>query len=690
MWWIVPVTMLLLAACSSDPNKEKRAYLTSGDKYSQRGKYQEAVIQFRNAIQIDPKFGEAHWHLARAYLSLGNGEAAFRELGVTLGLEPQNQDARLELAGLLLARRQYDDAEAAVRQVLKAAPSNARAHALLGEKYLATHDREKAVEELRIAVDDDPKQVESYAALGAAYMAAGQTADGEATYKKAVEVNPRSVQAHVALGQFWFSQRKIADAEAEMRTAADLDPHAVLPRLLLARILAATNRREEAAAEYESLLKSNPKETAVKANLIAILIDLKRMKEAQALNREVLKDNPGDPQALLSQGRLLMAEGKYREASAALQAAIKSEPNCARCYFVLGSAQEALGLNDLAKDSLARARQLAPQMPGATAELAHLDAKSGAYGDALLLASNALQANPDLVSAYVTEARALISKGELSKAEAVLEEALKRDSANLPAVATILSLYTHEGKTQAAAARISKLVDANPQNAGLHVLLGVACLNLRDFDKSEANARQALSLDPKAKDAYTLLGNIDLARGDFAQAKTHFRAAIDANPNGLINYLALATLYEKDGNWEEAKKLCEKARGIDNASPIVANHLASLYLDHGGDINLAVSLAQVAKQKMPESPATTDTLGWAYYKLGSTKAALAELTESAKKAPRMPEYQYHLGMAYLADNRLDLARQSLQAALSIDPRFPDAGNARAALDQVSKSRQQRQ
>jgi tetratricopeptide (TPR) repeat protein len=152
----------------------------------------------------------------------------------------------------------------------------------------------------------------------------------------------------------------------------------------------------------------------------------------------------------------------------------------------------------------------------------------------------------------------------------------------------------------------------------------------------------------------------------------------------LINYLALATLYEKDGNWDEAKKLVEKARQKDPASPVVANHLARLYLDHGGDINVAVSLAQIAKQRMPESPATTDTLGWAYYKLGSTKAALTQLTESAKKSPRNPEYQYHLGMAYLADHRPDLARLSLQAALTADPRFPDAAGARTALDQASK------
>ncbi len=114
---------LLLASCSSDPNKEKHAYLTSGDKYYQRGKYQEAVIQFRNAIQIDPRFAAAHWHLARAYLRLGNSEAAYRELAETLSLEPKNPDAQLELAVLLLARRQFNEAQAAAQEALKLAPT---------------------------------------------------------------------------------------------------------------------------------------------------------------------------------------------------------------------------------------------------------------------------------------------------------------------------------------------------------------------------------------------------------------------------------------------------------------------------------------------------------------------------------------------------------------------------------------
>jgi len=719
--WLSLVAAILLAGCAGDPNERKRGYFDSGEKYYAAGKYQQAMIQFRNAVQVDPRFAAAHWQLARAYAKLSNPNAEYHELAETVSLEPKNSDAQLELAALLLSSREYKEAQAAAEEALKVVPNSARAHAILGEKYRLTNEPAKAVQELRKAVDADPQQVEGYALLGAALVAAGQTAEGEAAYKKGVEANPRSVNAHVSLGQFRLSQRKIAEGEAEMRTAAGLDPYAVLPRLFLARILLATDRRndaeklyselkkvapddpqayqalglfylsggqrEKAAAEFQSLLASKPKDAAVKANLIGVLIDLNRMKEARSLNQEVLRKNSQDPQALLANGRMLMAEGKYQEATAALQSAVRSDANCAPCFYFLGGAQAADNHVDEARVSLARARQLAPQMSGATAVLARLDANGGAYDEALQLADSALKANPQMVSAWVTEARALIAKGDLAQAEGKLEEALDRDSANLPAVSTLLGLYTRQGKTQAAVQRISKLVEQDPKSAGLHVLLGEAWFNVKELDKAEANARQALALDPKIEDGYSLLANTDLARGALDQARTHFRAAIDANPTGLSNYMSLELLSEREGNWEEAKNLVEKAHQIDPASPFVANNLAYLYLEHGGDVNVAVSLARMARQKQPASPVTADTLGWAYYKLGSANAAVGELTESVKKVPRNPVYQYHLGMAYLADGRPDLARQSLDRALKSDPRFTDAANARAALDKISRQAQ---
>jgi cellulose synthase operon protein C len=278
----------------------------------------------------------------------------------------------------------------------------------------------------------------------------------------------------------------------------------------------------------------------------------------------------------------------------------------------------------------------------------------------------------------------LPAKGDVRQGEALLQAALERDPASLPALAMLLNLYDRQRRTQEAVQRISTLVYQHPQNAGLHFLLAVGYFRMKELEKSEVSLRRAITLDPKTPDAYTLLADIDLAKGAVEKAKMDFRAAIDANPRNMTNYRALEMQYEKEGNWEEAKKLCEKAHEVDSASPLVANDLASLYLEHGGDVNTALSLAQMAKQKMPNSPNIADTLGWAYYKLGSVESAIGQLKECTQKAPDNSVCQYHLAMAYIGARQFRFAQRSLQMALKANPDFPYAANAKAALDKVSK------
>src|SRR6266851_6133315 len=96
-------------------------------------------------------------------------------------------------------------------------------------------------------------------------------------------------------------------------------------------------------------------------------------------------------------------------------------------------------------------------------------------------------------------------------------------------------------------------------------------------------------------------------RAQWRKLKYDLRVAIDGNPRKVVNYVALESIYENEGDWEGAKKLCKRAREIDPDSPLVANNLAYLDLEHGGDVNVALSLAQMAKRKMPDFPNAADT-----------------------------------------------------------------------------------
>src|SRR6266446_1536738 len=93
----------LVAGCSLDPNVRKLKFLRQGDLYFEKGKYAEANISYSRALQIDPRFVEAHYKRAQCLLKQSSWAAAFQELNRTVDLQPENWPAQLEIARLLLS-----------------------------------------------------------------------------------------------------------------------------------------------------------------------------------------------------------------------------------------------------------------------------------------------------------------------------------------------------------------------------------------------------------------------------------------------------------------------------------------------------------------------------------------------------------------------------------------------------------
>src|SRR5688572_7136581 len=106
---IVVIAFLLcssVAACSKDPEVAKREYVRSGDAYFAEKKYKEAVIEYRNAVQQDPMFGEARFKLAETYQKLNDARNAYGEYIRAADLLPNDVEAQSKAAIMLLASRQ--------------------------------------------------------------------------------------------------------------------------------------------------------------------------------------------------------------------------------------------------------------------------------------------------------------------------------------------------------------------------------------------------------------------------------------------------------------------------------------------------------------------------------------------------------------------------------------------------------
>jgi len=112
---LLPCLLLLSYGCGGDAQSKKAAHMQRGEAYVAKEKYAEAIIEFSNAVKLDPKEAQAHYKLALAYLKQGGlpqMHAAFQALQTSVVLDPSLTDAQLKVGEFYLLDKKYDEAQA--------------------------------------------------------------------------------------------------------------------------------------------------------------------------------------------------------------------------------------------------------------------------------------------------------------------------------------------------------------------------------------------------------------------------------------------------------------------------------------------------------------------------------------------------------------------------------------------------
>ena len=186
-----------------------------------------------------------------------------------------------------------------------------------------------------------------------------------------------------------------------------------------------------------------------------------------------------------------------------------------------------------------------------------------------------------------------------------------------------------------------------------------------ESDAAREIFEEALSGDSAWLPAYTALAGLEGANTE-GQIDV-YRRGLEAVPDSQELALLLGTALERKGQFDEAIASYEEVLRANPDMEVVANNLAALLADHRTDRASFERALDLAKQfENSQNPAYLDTLGWVYYRLGDHDAAQPLLEKAVGAAESVAVLRYHLGMNYLAQNKPQLAREQLAAALE-DP-----------------------
>jgi len=753
----VLVGVAFLGGCTGNPNERKHKYFESGQRYYDKGKYREAVIQFGNAIQVDPAYADAHYQRAQAYLKLQQGRPAFQDLTRTIELQSDNYAARLDLANLLIGANEFKQAQEQTDLLLQKQPGNPLVHAAVANLLAGEGNVPAAIVEARKAVELDPTSSEAYLGLAQLELRSNQTDLAESDFKKAIALNPKSTPALLALGAYYQSARRFPEAEQQDRAAISADPTNPDPRSALVRLFIAEGKKDDAenflkqskqdfpdnsagyrmlgdfyfatgdaqkaTAEYASLYKAHPKDAQVIQNYVQLLILQNRLDEATRINDEILKDTPTDENALICRGQIQTREGHPSDAANTLRTVMKSDPDNATAHYHLGLALDALGSLSEAQNEWQAAARLNPNLVEPQRALAGAALRSGDVNALEQYATTIIGLQPDSPDGYALRAVVFLNRREYLRAEQdaqraiavapanaagytqmgkvklaqqqfgdsekLFQQALERDPTSPDALSGLMNTYILQKQPDKAVAAARAQISRSPGSSAFYDLLGTALFNdKRDPVGATTAFQKAIELDKHDTDALSKLGQLEAVTGNTDAALATYLSAIADNPRQPDFYLYAGGLYESKEDWEHAKAMYQKALEVSPDYPLAANNLAFLILKTGGNVDVALSLAQTARRGLPNSPNVADTLGWILYQKGAYKSAIDLFQEALRLSERNKNgedatFHYHLGLAYEKTDQPKLARQELERVLKIDPDYSEAADVKKQLAELT-------
>jgi len=112
------------------------AHVNLGNLLLQKGKVDEAIAHYKNALQISPDSAQAHDNLGNALLQEGNVAEAITHYKKALQIRPGDAQAHNNLGNALLQEGKVDEAIAHFQQVLEINPGYGKTHSNLGNALL--------------------------------------------------------------------------------------------------------------------------------------------------------------------------------------------------------------------------------------------------------------------------------------------------------------------------------------------------------------------------------------------------------------------------------------------------------------------------------------------------------------------------------------------------------------------------
>ena len=599
--------VLALAGCQNQETKLTE-HMARADAYLKEGKASEAVIEYKNALQLAPNDSKAHYGLAQAYAANKEPQKAFWELQETVRLDGSNLDARLALGQFLLFGR--------------------------------TDEFEQALKEAEAVIEADPKRWEGHVIHAVALERLKRVDEAEADYKKALELQPENPELVGALASYYVRKGDRDTAEPIFQKLVEMDPSAP-SQLLYGGFLASDRTRDaDAEAAYKKSLElaKDENRAEVVQRVASYYYGRERYDDAEKTLKDGLEARKDDLDLIYALARFYNSRGDKAKADAMIEQATSAKPNDPKPFLILSAYR----------------------------------GRNGDVMGALEAAEKAIEVAPEDATAKLRKAELLVDLGmregakeRIAEGRAIVDAVLAK-SPDLPEANFVSAkLDLADGKVDGAVASLRRVLDRRADWAQAHFLLASALLLQNDRQQARAEALRAIELDATFVEARRLLTKIHALLGEHDQAIEEARRVLRERPDDREMRIALAQSLVATNKPDEAR------RELDSIPPdkrgAEGNYAIGRIDMLQGKAESARENLLTALQAQPDRPEILESLLSTEMALGKIDESLARIEKAAGDKPDDANLQRLLGTALVASGQGPAGEAKFRRAIEIDP-----------------------
>ena len=477
-----------------DPDPEALKLFMNGQMLMNQGDFAMAIIEFQEALELDPEVGTIYTSIAECYWNIGKPELSLKNLNVALSKNPEDEEALKMMADQLIATKKYDEAIKPFKKLRELDGQNTSYIIALAELNKLKKNYLNTVNLYLEAYAIEPSRIELLESAGRYALQLENKDKAKSIFKDLSEQDPFQSSYLNIYSELAIQTKNFEEAISHIQKLINDNGDSSLLKSKLGILYHSSGNSKKGEEVLKALFDKNELNGQHSLALFEIYFDNKDNINAAKVSDRMIASLPEDWRGYYSRSLVFMDESDYKSAVSILAPVSETFSNIFSVQYILGLCYSRIKMNDEAIDFYNRALTIRPNSINVLHSIAIL------YDDI----------------------------GEWVKSDKIYDQLIDNDPKDAQAFNNYAySLVERNKDLKRALIYAKKAVELEPKNPSYLDTIGWAYFKMDDLKRAKKYIRQSIEIQDDNSVVLEHFGDILMKSNDSVNALFYYKKAFE-------------------------------------------------------------------------------------------------------------------------------------------------------------------